>query len=210
MQHHPIPTCTSPQKRFYKPWHFLSQAGKLHTGLREVFSNYPLHHLKQELQCWLQLALCNDNSAYAEASAREDLLDFTQELQRLAEAFYIINERKNTSQKRKQLKKLPKQTRQIIAQENTPVLLTKEEKTKPEQVVHQFCKTFHRSYAQTELLDMLDAVITYKGDKQADKSNLVLFYEHLYVLVRVAYAIPLRPPVADASPRGGHIAPYKK
>ncbi|HMR83502.1 MAG TPA: hypothetical protein PKE30_10235 [Niabella sp.] len=187
MKYHPIPTSTSPKRRFYKPWHFLSQAGKLHTGLREVFCNYSLEELRQELQCWLQLALCNDNSAYAEASAREDLLDFTQDLQRLAEALYILNEKKNTGQKRKQLKTLPKQTRQIIAQENTPVLLTEEEKKKPEQVVSQFCKTFHRSYVQTELLDMLDAVITYKGDKQADKGNLVLFYEHLYVLVRVAY-----------------------
>lgn len=188
MKHHPMPTCTSSKRRFYKPWHFLSQAGKhLHTGLREVFSNYSLYHLKQELQCWLQLALCNDNSAYAEASAREDLLDFTRELQRLAEAFYIINEKKNAGQKRKKLKGLPKQARKIIAQENTPVLLTDDEKKKPEQVIRQFCKTFHRSYVQTELLDMLDAVITYKGDKEADTGNLVLFYEHLYVLVRVAY-----------------------
>ncbi len=190
MKHQPMPTCTSSKRRFYKPWHFLSQAGKhLHTGLREVFYNYPLEELKQELQCWQRLALCNDNGAYREAGAREDLLDFTKELQRLAEAFYLLNEKKNAGKKSKQLKKLPKQARKVIAQENTTVLLTDDEKKNPEQVVRQFCKTFRRSYAQMELLDMLDAVITYKGEKEADKSNLVLFYEHLYALIRFCFAI---------------------
>lgn len=188
MKHQSIPTCTSSKRRFYKPWHFLSQAGKhLHTGLREVFCNYNLEELRQELQYWQQLALCNDNSAYREANAREDLLDFTRELQRLAEAFYTINEKKNVGRKHKQLKKLPKQTPKAIAQVSTPVLLTEEEKKNPEQVVRQFCKTFRRSYAQMELLDMLDAVITYKGDKKAYKSNLVLFYEHLSLLISLAY-----------------------
>jgi len=190
MKHQSIPTNTSPQKRFFKPSHILSQAGKHpHTGLREVFCNFDLEELRQELQCWQQLALCNNNSAYEDASAREDLLDFTRELQRLTEAFYIISERKNAGQKRKQLKGRPKQTPKVIAQANTTVLLTDDEKKKPEQVVHQFCKTFRRSYAQTELLDMLDAVITYKGTIEIYKGNLVLFYEHLHYLLKLAYRI---------------------
>jgi hypothetical protein len=179
---------TNSRKRFYKPWHFLSQAGKrpLHI-LWEIFHTYHLDEMKEELQCWQQLALCNDNSAYEEGSTREDLIDFNQQLLRVMEAFHILNERKNARSKRKQLRGMSKEALNLIAQMNIPVLLTAGEKKTPQRVVHQFCKTFRRSYAQMELLDMLDAVITYKGDKKVCKGNLVLFYEAIFLLVNLAY-----------------------
>lgn len=183
----------SPRKRFNKPWRFFSKAGKPpFRGLREVFQNYHLDDLKQEIQRWQRLALCNDQSAYDEGCIREDLMDFIQELQRLMEAFHMLNERKNRHRKRKQLKGLSKQGRQMLAQMNIPVLLTDEEMKSPENVIKQFCKTFRRSYAQMELLDLLDAVITYEGDKKVYKGQLVLFYEHLYFLVRLAYIMRQR------------------
>lgn len=181
-------TATTNRKRFYKPWHFLSQSGKRPLRiLWEVFYNYHLDELRDELQCWQQCALCNDNSAYGEESAREDLMDFTRHLLRLIEACHILNERKNADRKRQQQKELPKEARQMIAKMNTPVLLTADEKKDPGQVITQFCKTFRLSYVQMELLDMLDAVITYKGDKEIYKGNLVMFYEALSVLVNIAY-----------------------
>ncbi|MGJ7033243.1 hypothetical protein [Niabella hirudinis] len=183
-------TGTTSRKRFYKPWHFLSQAGKRPLRiLWEVFDNYDLDELKQELQCWQQCALCNDNSAYSEAGAREDLMDFTRHLLRLIEAFYILNERKSAGRKRRQQEGMAKEARQMITQMNTPVLLTADEKKDPAQVITQFCKTFRPSYVQTELLDMLDAVITYKGSKEVYKENWVMFYEALLALVNVAYKI---------------------
>jgi len=186
-------TNQSTRKRFNKPWHFFSQACKRpFRGLREVFQNYHLDDLKQEIQRWQQLALCNDQSAYDEGCIREDLMDFIQELQRLMEAFHILNERKNRHRKRKQLKGLSKQGRQMLAQMNIHVLLTDEEMKSPENVINQFCITFRRSYAQMELLDLLDAVITYEGDKKVYKGQLVLFYEHLYFLVRLAYIMRQR------------------
>lgn len=36
---------------------------------------------------------------------------------------------------------------------------------------------------------MLDAVITYKGTKEIYKGNLMLFYEHLLYLLKLAYGI---------------------
>ena len=179
---------TTNRKRFYKPWHFLSQAGSrpLHI-LWEIFHNYHLDELKEELQYWLQLSLCNDNSAYEEESTWEDLMDFTQQLLRLIEAFHVLNERKNAGKKRKQLKALSKESRKIIEQMNIPVLLTIDEKKNPQLVIHQFCRTFRQSYMQIELLDMLDAVITYKGDKEVYKGNLVMFYEAMSILVNLAY-----------------------
>lgn len=183
----------STRKRFSKPWHFFSKAGKRpFRGLREVFQNYHLDDLKQEIQRWQQLALCNDQSAYDEGCIREDLIDFIQELQRLMEAFHMLNERKNRHRKRKQLKGLSKQSRQMLAQMNIHVLLTDEEMKSPENVINQFCITFRRSYAQMELLDLLDAVITYEGDKKVYKGQVVLFYEYLYFLVRLAHIMRQR------------------
>ncbi|MGJ7030858.1 hypothetical protein [Niabella hirudinis] len=179
---------TTGRQRFYKPWHFLNQAGKRPLRiLWEVFYNYHLDEMKEELQCWQQCALCNDNSAYSEEEAREDLMDFTRHLLRLIEAYHIMNERKNADRKYKQQKGLPKDARKMIAKMNSPVLLTADEKKDPELVITQFCETIRRSYVQMELLDMLDAVITYKGDKEIYKGNLVLFYEALAVLVNLAY-----------------------
>ncbi|ANH83164.1 hypothetical protein A8C56_21210 [Niabella ginsenosidivorans] len=181
-------TNTPSRKRFYKSWHFLSLAGKRPLRiLWEVFYHYHLDEMKEELQCWQQCALCNDNSAYSEENAREDLMDFIQHLLRLIEACHILNERKNADRKYKQQKRLPKEARQMIAKMNIPVLLTADEKKDPGQVITQFCKTFRRSYAQIELLDMLDSVITYKGDKEVNKGNLMMFYEALSVLVKLAY-----------------------
>lgn len=82
---------------------------------------------------------------------------------------------------------MSKEARQMIAKMNIRVLLTAGEKKDPGQVITQFCKTFRRSYAQIELLDMLDGVITFKGEKEIYKGNLVLFYEALSVLVNLAY-----------------------
>lgn len=181
-------TSTTSRKRFYKPWHFLSQAGKRPLRiLWEVFYTYHLDELKQELQCWQRQALCNDNSAYDEGGAREDLMDFIQQLFRLIEAFHVLNEQENAGRKRRQQKEMAKDAQQMIAKMNTPVLLTVGEKKNPQQVIHQFCKTFRRSYVQMELLDMLDAVITYKGSKEVSKGNLVMHYEALLVLVNLAY-----------------------
>lgn len=75
---------------------------------------------------------------------------------------------------------------------NIPILLTDEEMKSPENIINQFCTTFRRSYAQMELLDLLDAVITYERDKKVYKGQLVLFYEHLYFLVRLAYLVRQR------------------
>lgn len=165
-------TNQSTRKRFNKPWHFFRQAGKRpFRGLREVFHNYHLDDLKQEIQRWQQLALCNDQSVYDEGCTREDLIDFIQELQRLMEAFHMLNETKNRHRKRKQLKGLSKQSRQMLAQMDIPVLLTDEEMKSPENAIHQFCKTFRRSYVQMELLDLLDAVITYEDIKKYTKGS---------------------------------------
>jgi hypothetical protein len=181
------------RKRFHKPWHFLSKEGAypLHC-LYEIFKSFHLDDFKSELNLWQELALCNDQSAYEEGGAREDLMDFIHGLQKLIEAFHMLHKKSNRQKINKGIKGFSKQTKKMLSQINNPVFLTTAEMDKPGIVIKQFCKRFTSSYTTIELLDLLEAVITYEGNKNAYKGNLVLFYQHLHYLVRLAYKMEKR------------------
>ncbi len=176
------------RKRFHKPYHFLAKAGKLDMGcLTEIFKNFHLDDFREEINHWQQLALSNNQSAYEDGCDREDFIDFVEQLHKLIEAFHCINNKTNHQQQKKRLKGLPKKTKKILSKMNSPLSLTEEEKNSPGLVITRFCKTFEQPYAKIELLDILDAVITYEGDKTSYKGNLVLFYQHVHCLVKLAY-----------------------
>ncbi len=176
------------RKRYSKPHHFFGNAKKHpESCLAEVFKNFHLEDLRREINLWQHLALSNDQSAYDEGSVREDMMDFIQELHRLIEAFHIINEKNNLQKNNDWTKGLSKQTKKILSGMNNPVSQTAEEKDRPNSVIKHFCKTFRRAYAKMELLDLLDAVIIYDGDKKVYKGNQVLFYQHLHYLIKLAY-----------------------
>ena len=176
------------RKKFYKPHHFLPNTKKHPTRcLWEIFKNFHLGDFREEINLWQQLALSNNQSAYEDGCDREDLIDFVEQLHKLIEAFHCINNKMNHRQKKRRLKGLPKKTKKMLSKMNSPLSLTEEEKNSPGLVITRFCKTFEQSYAKIEVLDMLDAVITYEGDKTSYKGNLVLFYQHVHCLVKLAY-----------------------
>jgi len=67
-----------------------------------------------------------------------------------------------------------------------------EEIAKPKKVIKQFCAAFKYSYAEIELMDLLDAVITYDDCKKLYKGNLVLFYQYIKWLIYLAYRLDKR------------------
>lgn len=158
-------------------------------SLTGIFQNFHLDDFRREINLWQAIALCNDQSAYDEGGEREDLIDFIQGLHRLIEAFHVINKKASHKKKSRSPKGLPKTTQQLLSKMDIPVLLSAKEKSRPYLVVKRFCKTFKQGYVHTELLDLLDAVITYTGNKKVYKGNLVLFYQHVHYLVTLAYAI---------------------
>lgn len=173
--------------RFQKPFHFLNNAkGKPSLMLRQVFQNFQPQDFRDELSLWQRAALSNDQSAYDEATAREDLIDMTGALQKLMECWHILYTKK-FFKKNKPESKLERLQRKVLQQSRIVYSLTKEEQSHPGMLLHRFCKRFDRSYVEIELLDMLDAVITYEGAVKIYKGNLVLFYEHLLYLVRLSY-----------------------
>lgn len=68
-------------------------------------------------------------------------------------------------------------------------LLNKKETEHPHKVIQYFCNTFSKRYSRIELLDLLEAVITYKGCRKIHKGSLILIYQHLDYLIRTAYVL---------------------
>ncbi|GAA4300640.1 hypothetical protein [Compostibacter hankyongensis] len=177
-------------KRFYKPDHFLVKSDYNPVScLWEIFQNFSLEDFRREINHWQNMALSNDHSAYDEGNAREDLIDFIQLLQRLIEAFHIINERQNASRKLRLIKGFSRKMKTVISQINQPILLTNKEKEDPCLAVNLFCKAFEKSYVRIELLDLLGAVTSYEGVKSAYTVNPVMFYQHIHYLTRLAYSM---------------------
>jgi hypothetical protein len=166
--------------RFQKPYHYLIKGNKdVLNKLRAFFINFQLHICREELIRWQRLALANDQSAYDEAYMREDMMDFADALLKLVEAFWLVYE----------LNKPRYRTKRMRLLYNKIYYLCEEEIKKPGKVVLRFCKLFRRSYAVIELMDLLDAVVTYTGVKKETHRNVVLFYQYLKWLVCLAYRL---------------------
>lgn len=170
-----------PRKRFYKPHHFLSdESGNIMKGLEQVFIDYHPCDFIEDLREWQTIAMINEQSVYEEANAREDLLDFTAALMKLAEALWIVCNAHCRAAKIK----TPWRTGNVQLQ-----VLNEKERNRPHKVIRHCCSTFTQQYAQTELADLLDAVITYDGDRPVYKASLILMYLHLEYLIKAAFAI---------------------
>ncbi|MBX2923044.1 MAG: hypothetical protein KF746_12675 [Chitinophagaceae bacterium] len=178
---------SSPRKRFHKPCHLPNKVSKhFFKGLEAMFQNFQPEDFRKELNLWLHAALASEQSAYGEGGEREDLMDFVHHLHRLIEAFCILHTRTPAQQS------LPAPTKGLLTHANRPFYLTEAEQGNPAKVIRQFRRTFRYSYAKAELLDLLEAVITYKGEQAICRVDLVMFYRHLLHLVRLAYRMHKR------------------
>ena len=176
------------RKRFDKPYRMVSRTiDKPARCLAEIFTCFQLKDFEKNLSLWKKMALANDESAYDNAATRENLMYFCCELQRLSEAFYLLNkgrEQWHTTGRRKETAS----TKTVTAMDETSRLKMKE-KSNPQLVIRNFCTRFSFVYAKTEILDILEAVITYDGYRKKPKENIVLFYQCLEVLVNLAYTL---------------------
>jgi hypothetical protein len=176
------------ERKKYKSYRLCNKVKKRPLrSLRKIFEIFHLDDIRADILQWQQLALANDQSAYDEGTAREQLMEFCNELIRLAEALHIINER---NQERK---KLPKEVTDIIEKINQSASLTIEEKSNPLLIINGFCKMYSYNYVRTELWDLLEAVISYEGKKKVNKGSLLLLYQSMLCLLKVAYTLHKQP-----------------
>jgi hypothetical protein len=184
--------------RFHKPERLIDKVnGNPLVCITEAFLIFHLEDICQEIDQWLEIALINNNSAYEEGEAREDLMDFCAEMQLLIEAFHVINEQNKSKDVDEWRNRLPNDLRGKIDQLDQPELLSPEQTANPILVINNFCNSFELSYARAELWDLLDAVIVYEGEREVYKMNLLLAYQWMSCLVEVAYVIYKRNDQAD-------------
>ncbi len=172
---------TPVRKRFCKPCHLLHTIKRKPSRcLQHIFENFHLDDFREELNLWLRVALSTDRNAYEEGAAREDLQEFIRRLHCLIEALCILHMARYRET-------VPLETRKLLDIANRPFYLTAAEQRQPALVIRHFCSSFRHAYAKMELLDLLEAVVTYNGVQPLCKGTLVAFYQHLYYLVRMAY-----------------------
>ncbi len=177
---------TTVRKRFRKPHHLLHAIhGKPSRCLPHIFENFHLEDFREELEQWLRVALCNDQGAYDEGTARDDLQEFVRELHRLIEAICLLHMATYRDT-------IPLETRKLLDIANRPYYLTVSEQRDPFLVIQQFRATFRYRYVKIELADLLEAVVTYEGVQPVCKATLVAFHQHLHCLARMAYKHRLR------------------
>ncbi len=175
------------RRRFHKPCHLPNNIEKhFFKGLEAVFENFHLHDFREALNGWLHAALSSEYSVYEDGGGREDLMDFVHCLHRLIESFCVIHSRTPAQQN------LPAPTKGLLADANRPFYLSEAEQDNPHKEIAQFRRTFRYSYAKAELLDLLEAVVTYNGTKEISPVDLVMFYRHLLYLVRLVYKMDKR------------------
>jgi hypothetical protein len=174
-------------KRFKKKYSVSHQVKK-HPWrcINKVFETFSLKDIRAEMKQWMRLALINDQSAYEQAEAREDLMEFSEEILLLAEALYVMNEKHQALNRKSTGDAMLDQVIEPVKETNQLIVFNIQEINKPEMAISLFCKKFPYDYCNCEIWDLLDSVITYKDDGRVHKGNLVLFCQCLLSLVAVA------------------------
>lgn len=145
---------------------FRRTSNKRNKKLRVLFREFQPDDFQKELIRWLSYALGNNQSAYDDGCLREDLIEFVYDLGRLTEAYSL-------------------QLNRVLPLESSK--LTELEQLYPELVISRFRTSYSSAYAQSELLDLLDAVINYDGVKKVYKANLAILYHHFLFMLQLTY-----------------------
>lgn len=162
--HKDIQGCISDTFLLFEPW----EAGKL-------------------INSWLQCALTVKGHVYDEAAAREDLIDFCGQLNRLVEAFYALYKSEWATSTGDYLNTTARGKQGI---KHNPLLLPAgEEIASPRLLIKSFCATFSLGYAQQELWDLLDAVFCYTGPGESHRADTVLLFRCISSMVKIAYRL---------------------
>ena len=174
--------------RFHKPKCPMDTAQENPYGcIAHVFIWLHLDDFQHELHEWLRIALINEQGAYDEGPAREDVMDFCDELQKLVGAMERINKSRKPEDLRRWMDDLPEDLRDAMENDDRPVL--PKEKQNPMQMVGRFCNMFTLSYARRELWDLLESVIFYERESNEWGPDPLTTYQCLLALTEAAFAL---------------------
>lgn len=159
-------------------------------GISQVFQTVNIDMIKDNLVQWFNIAMCDESGKYETPIERADLIVFVPKLERLYEALYAIREIERIKEYAGR-DKLSPGLRGELCKDESFEKLSDEEIAKPNTVLDEFFNLFSYRYARIELWDMLDAAVTYDGEKPEapDRLNLLLEYECMSALLYAAYKI---------------------
>ena len=153
--------------------------------------------LKETIQQWCRMALANDRANYEEASQREDVLVFCDEVLKLSEASYCIGKIYSIEKRSGFDLNRPKDLQVDLLRKEQGFSLTYEELLDPLQILHRFCENFPEAYVKAELWDMFDSAVI--SGKEPGKFSLLLHYQCLLTLTEAARYLHCRKKSASGS-----------
>ncbi len=156
-------------------------------SLGKIFRAIDLSDLYNNLHYWKELAVCNDNSYYHNNINRENLLLFCNELYKVLEVLYIIYKKHNFHNNTIIQETISPDTIMADSPLNNIICLNDLEIKHPHNILIHFFGHYSYRYAKAELLDLLEAVISYEGNRTVDKLHLITFYQCLKNSLKTAW-----------------------
>lgn len=174
------------KRKHKKSYSLFSKDESPYTSLHKIFQAFDLEGITQELNLWKELAVCNDKSCYTDGKAREQLRHFCSSFAKLAEALYQLQQQNSQDLHNAHPEKTFSQTMPTI----TLIIHDQTARTenKPVLYLQQFFKNFSFTYSKAELLDLLEAVISYRGASAIDPTTIILHYRCFIAMLKLAKA----------------------
>ncbi|MBN8877790.1 MAG: hypothetical protein J0I32_09615 [Sphingobacteriales bacterium] len=158
-------------------------------AVREIFIEIDIDFIYRELEVWKEVSMSNDCSVYDEAKSREHLFRYCKSLMKVVAAVYLVNKAVLSKSKKGDCSLIFDSVVADVECARALKFLKEDEGNSPVIAIRRHFKKFSLAYSKIEVRDMLDAVITYKGKYKVNKSCLLIFYECLTVLLKVAKRI---------------------
>lgn len=176
--------------RFHKPkWPMDTARQDPYGCIAHVFIWLHLDDFRNELHEWLRVALINEQGSYGDGYAREDVMDFCDELQKLVEAWDMINKSRKPEDLRRWIDDIPCGLQEAMQTNNQSVLQKEEQEANPMRTISKFCNMFMLSYTRRELWDLLESVIFYKRESNEWGPDPLTTYQCLLALTEAAFVL---------------------
>jgi hypothetical protein len=161
-------------------------------AMHEVWNAMDLDFMREKLEYWPEIAMCDYADVYEESDDREQFLIFFNELLIFIEAAYFYY-KDNDDERRGRDEEKDEDAKELIDSYNLPKKISDEAARDPLPLVEHFCKMFSLNYTRIELWDLFESVTCYSGEYFAGKGVDRIILNHLYIclsaLTEAAYII---------------------
>lgn len=175
-------------KRMYYRRHYKRD---VHRWLVLLFDGASCDEDILQLDDWCACALLNDDTIYSSKQEKANLLAFSKGMKELVEAYATLLDTGWGMQSADDY---------IIGNDDKQV-----RNGRAEHIIRKFCRTFPRSYARAEMLDLLSEVLEYKKEDPKAIRNLGDIFERNLCCIDVAYYLNKKMEKRDQKLKTPHL-----